>query len=722
MASATATSARAVDATDMTETNVVAQSIAHKVAVVHTETSCDTYERIMQELADVIAHVLNTPARLRASNCAVEVAQSVGVERISSVMGTRGLMKYESVMRKYEHLHERYNFICDVYYPLRALCHLASNLERGSTIDLSQVMEMVFFAKDAFNRHCTFACGSDHQPLVIGQLCQKLRRVCGPDAKEWTRAAVGAALSTYPACGVTIHEFMCKPAFVRMLHNISEVALSVTVHSKAVENQPVRKAHHANLIERLRQLALDAEAARNTEFRKQLVELHRHVDTFQRVVSNIDARRVERMLQDDSVVHMLQHPPPVFLAALRHADAERCLNTLQPIFDISYPRELRLAQLEEWRTTYAERIVNACERARCELNRAPAFPPQPPLAVRCGTPPQRHVVEGEATDASEDAARARNRSVALPQFVHTHCAREYRLPIVHGRKVNGVEWEALARVARALVSMLEHEDVQPYQCNASIIHSVCMISINEQKYVASLMRGQIDQWQLQHNMDYVLNAEELRAWDSGEYSEILCEACSMLHSTSLERMFEFQHALFDSTGNLRLCPLNSGPRYLLNDIGLRVGRMLADPQHFSRRFVGRAVGMVLPPLMHMREHRALMRNTILGRDRWPKSQDAAEQWTHLHRAYFDYLCTNPLVRERLMTRYRQACLRQANATEPLEFSHDDSRQLPQILFEWMRTVSVQHPHIITLLPTRKRSRAECAHTPRIRIHIDALMH
>ena len=95
------------------------------------------------------------------------------------------------------------------------------------------------------------------------------------------------------------------------------------------------------------------------------------------------------MLQDDSVVHMLQHPPPVFLAALRHADAERCLNTLQPIFDISYPRELRLAQLEEWRTTYAERIVNACERARCELNRAPAFPPQPPLAVRCGTPPQR---------------------------------------------------------------------------------------------------------------------------------------------------------------------------------------------------------------------------------------------------------------------------------------------------------------------------------------------
>lgn len=682
------------------------------------------YERVMRDIARCVAHALNARTRVRVSSCGVEVSKEVAFERVSSIMGTRGALDYERIMKHHDKIEEHYNFVCDLYYPMWTLCQLASNLPRGSTIDLSKVMQMVFFAKQAFNKHYVFACGGNQRCLMMGQLCEKLRKVCGPDAREWTRRAVGLALSTYSHGDTDMEQFMSRPALVRNMNSIAEVVLSVTVHSKAVCDEAQRRTHHAHLIERLEQLAIDAEAMRNTEFRKELIDLHARVDAFQRLVTCADIKRIESMLRDEETLELLQHPPPVFVAALGDADAERCLSTLRPIFDASYPDELRLPQVQQWRTMYAEHILEACTRARTQLNRAPPFPPEPPLSVRSHERLSAAGATSETPTATTTEIPAETgpnppaRHVPMPQFVHTHCAREYCLPMVSCRKVTGTGWEALARVARTVAMMLRHGDVLPYHCNASIVHSVCMISLNEQQYATSIMRGRIDQWQVQHNMDYVLTAAEMCNWDMGAYADTLSEACAMLHSTSTRHLIEFCNALFCSSGELRPFSVNSPTRCLLNDVGVRIGTQLDDTQHFSRRFVARGVAMVLRPLIHMRQHRALMRNVVLDQDPFHES---CGEWSDQLRHYFDYLCTDSRVRERLMRRYKQARVQDPQASDVVELSVGESRDMPQLFLEWMQRVSAERPGLITFVPTRKRSRQALDPQPRIRIHMRPLL-
>ena len=720
------------------------------------------FERQLRDVARALAHILNTPAVLFTSAMGSASTMTCdGPERISTVLGTRGPTNYAAVHEHYQRMVIGFHYACELHYPLCAVADMTCDMKPGSNIDLSELVETIYYAREAYNDKYEFHYQAGRPPLTMGAMCSHLRKACGMDAKEWVRDSLKLALSTYVHSKQSPSEFERNRLLRSIAISLEEVVLSMVVHWSAANASKYKEAFRKKLMVQLDELYQQAEERRCIEFRRRLSAMHASLDTLQ-TLATAKGKQAIQILEDDAAHKMLCNPPPIVLHTLsqRKAKIECHLEELLSAFDDQYPIELRTSHLLRWQKMYASYVVNACVEVRSALDKAPSFPPAPPAFSRIEASCDSCVFLNEGDEAEQlDMDNVGANEVPLPAMKHTHCNVKYTLPLVHTLSLYGECAESVMRIIEVLQSMIENEDVQLFHCNASYVRSIAMIMQTDQQYVVQIMRNELDSYTHCYNVDSVTNAHEMRNWDLGEYAERLAEACSMLQSLNLVKMHEFWDALFDGRHDLRPTPTQSSARLLLNKVGLHVGSILEDTQHLSRRFIARAIAMVFPPLIHMRTHRHLMRNLTLGisaarptaSDTLPILHDDSE-WNDAHRSYFEYMCTNETLRTLLLSKFHIMCASMRVPT-PEEFpeeqnthpnnecqeesnmdwknggdkhtitlTHAHLKRIPLAMAGWLKDLSTHRPEMISFSHKHppKRSFAAYKDTPVATIHLQQL--
>lgn len=667
----------------------------------------------LENISDAIAVILNARARVKCCPDGVIVLSS-GINSskllVSNVMGRHGILNYQSAFKSFNYHTHHFRMVKQMLRLTREVIRRSANLTVGATVDMQamfrenpDIYRLMYEGFDLNSSDSSFGYPMMNQPLHLkaGRMMEKMASVMRPDVTAWLEQMLITIYKSFNEFSMQ-HEWSDDAFLKEWIAKMGDVLVSYFVDHEAY-NDIVR--HRRLTTQRFKSLLMELTVTRSTQFQSKLAELNRRISLIQ-ATATMREECVEDSLNDPELETIIKNPPEQLLAHLRSLAVGKCLTTLEAAFDRERPYELRKTIYEGWRSAHAIQIIQSCCTIRDQINQT---------RQRFLFPCDFRVTP--SVD-SVDHHNSHEYTIELPPPPYTKIFRTYwiKLSAVHS---DDRYFSALFLLIRAVMNMVEVEALKPLILNASMLHSVAQIALNDQNYITYMLQYQLEQIIVNYNMDSVMTTEEIKNLTCGEYTDELVHSAKSLTSMSMVTLRQMYDFLFATDGTIR--DPKSTPTltcFYLDLTNLLISKLVCPPTKSSLSFTYRCIYMTIPALIHHRENQQLLCLQLHPRI-------TSGEWRDDHRTCFEMLYTVPFMRDKI---HRDAwsglqALNDSNDSNGESTSHstptslaitfDEYRRLPIFVQECVEKFAVDNPTFVTRNSAPKRSLAQVELRPRI---------